>query len=326
MTSIPKEISNGLLSVNASLDYSWDSFCEDADFPTAFMQTVFLNTTFPNAYRYFWIENSSIRAAIMLQGEEPNDGIPSFSVFHSISLLTKSSNQISEWGVADMSNFLQKLIIELTNRHQNFQLSLSPQFQDVRPFLWHNFEEGKDEFTILPRYTAIKNLQSFSCEIDLLNSMNKNRQRIYKKVNSVGLRFIESVDIQDFLDLYIETFARQDVSVYSETKNRVRSLLEIISGGKGMLLGAVDSHGKLLSGLAVVTSGKTACSLFIVNSSIGREIGASTWLIFKALIFTKELGFSFFDFVGSNTLGRGNFKLSFGSDLRLYFEARYRRE
>lgn len=321
----PKEVSNGLLSVNASLDYDWDSFCDGVNFPTPFMQTVLLKTTFPNAYRYFWIENSRVRAAIMLPGEESKEGIPSFSVFHSIGLSNKGSNQNSEWGVADKSNFLQQVIVELSRRHHDFELSLSPEFQDVRPFLWHNFDQGKDEFIIFPRYTAIKNLENFTYEIDLFNSMNKNRQRVYKKVDSMGLRLIESVDIEDFLDLYTETFAQQDINIDSKTKDKVQSILEIISGGNGMLLGAADSHGKLQSALAIVTSGKTAYSLFIVNSSSGREIGALTWLIFKALIFTKKLEFSFFDFVGSNTLGRGNFKLSFGADLRLYFEVKYRR-
>ena len=315
---------DGLIKIDETLIKQWDLVCENSDFPNPFMKNSFLEISFPTASRYFWFENSIIRAALVVPILNSSVQIPGFSVFHSICLISKKTESLRNWGIVEKNNFLQNTMRELVTVHKDFDLSFSPDFQDIRPLLWHNFNTSSDNFSISPRYSAIKDLRSLSSECDLIETLNVNRRRIFRKIEKAGLRLKENINVDDFMMLYQETFSRQNISPNLQTLEKVRALLNQIARDNGLLLGAIARDGTLLSGLAVLKSQNRAYSLFIVNSAEGRESGASTWLVVKALLLAKSIGIDFFDFVGANTQGRGNFKLSFGADLQLYFEAKYR--
>ena len=61
--------------------------------------------------------------------------------------------------------FIEAAIDHLISRYNHFELSLSPQFQDLRPFLWHNFHEpDKGPFNISVRTQAIKKLRNLQVQ------------------------------------------------------------------------------------------------------------------------------------------------------------------
>ena len=318
---IPK---NGLVALDGELVKKWDVVCEKSEYPNPFMRDSFLSISLPQAKRYFWYEKSLIRAALVVPSSPATLEVPTFSIFHSLSLISQGTYNKPIRGVSDKNALLQRILDELTKKHSDFDLSLSPDFLDIRPLQWHNYESSSGVFSITPRYTAVKNLKSISSEGDLVNSFNVHRRRIINKIDDSGLRFTDSINLESFIQLYRTTFIRQNITPSLQTLEKVRQLLSSIQNQNGMLLGAVDSDGVLLSGIAILMSRNTAYSLFIVNSDVGRDNGVGTWLMAKTLEFGKRIGLEYFDFVGANTLGRGNFKLSFGADLQLYFEASYR--
>jgi lipid II:glycine glycyltransferase (peptidoglycan interpeptide bridge formation enzyme) len=56
-----------------------------------------------------------------------------------------------------------------------------------------------------------------------------------------------------------------------------------------------------------------------------RHSGAATKLMFENIYRAKESGIQELDFVGVNSPQRGDFKLSFNAELKLYFDVRFYR-
>ena len=209
------------------------------------------------------------------------------------------------------------LIHVLCERYGNFSMALSPDFADLRPFLWHNYHEANSpRFAISNRYTATLDLSDFQLE-SYLKSIRKVRRQEFKKTSA---EIIETKDSVLFLDLYVKTFERQEVVISQQE-------LELVSGIATSAL--ANRFGRL--SMATTIDGVASMSLFVYDSHSAyylfgannpelRNSGASTALMIENICAMAELGRSKVDFIGVNSPNRGDFKLSFNSVLTPYYE------
>lgn len=229
-----------------------------------------------------------------------------------ISQLTTQKRILMEFRI---TKFLMEHLLEI---YQNFSMSLSPFFRDLRPFIWHNYGSGT-VFEIRQKYTANLSLSGFDL-ILYLNKIRSVRRQEYNKSNSIVK---DSSDIGLFLNMYVKTFNRQGLQVDPMTLKIVEDVcLAAMSGGYGHMSCACV-NGRVASMAFILFDEYTAYYLFGVNEPDMRKSNASTRLMIENIQNAVHKGVKNFDFVGVNSPQRGDYKLSFAPEIFPYHEVHF---
>ncbi len=209
------------------------------------------------------------------------------------------------------------IIQSLIEHYGDFSMSLSPAFDDIRPFLWYNYHQpDAPRFTIRNRYTAMLDLSDFQLESYLKSIRAVRRQEFNKSAAEIT----ETTDVTLFLDLYLKTFERQDIAVSKEQQALVHNICtSALSHGYGRLSMATTASG-IASMSLFIHDQRCAYYLFGANDPELRNSGASTALMVDNIRSMAERGIARLDFVGVNSPNRGDFKLSFNPELTPYHD------
>ena len=220
--------------------------------------------------------------------------------------------------VLDEFRIGEQLAGELAARYREVRLPLSWAYADVRPFLWHDYHvAGAARYVATPRYTAVLPLAGLDAG-SYPAQVRACRRQEWRKAQPLELR--DDIAVDDFLRLYQQTFERQELAVDEQALQRVRGITEAaLAGGWGRLAGCLTPDG-LASATLFVRDATRAYYLFGANDPAQRNRGAATRLIFDNVFDAIDRGLAEVDFVGVNSPARGDFKLSFDPELRLYFE------
>lgn len=215
--------------------------------------------------------------------------------------------------------FIQALI----ERYGNFSMAMSPQFTDLRPFLWHNYHlPNAPKFSISARYTAILDLAGFQYDLYIKTVRAARRQEVKKSTAIIA----DTDDISLFLNLYTKTFERQRIGINAQQLKLVRNIVtSSLKYGFGRLAMA-SVAGSVASMSLFIHDDRRAYYLFGANDPSFRSSGASSALMVDNIRAMAELGMSQIDFVGVNSPNRGDFKLSFNPVLKQYHEVNFVRQ
>ena len=191
---------------------------------------------------------------------------------------------------------------------------------DMRAVLWHHYhtpELGKYRIEVC--YTAIKDIAD-----NVLHGLSKGRRLDYQySTDRYGLSIRNDCDdtaMNEFMNLYVETFARQGIRITKATLDMVESILKAaFAGNYGMMRTAVSPDGKSVDSILVLFDQMSAYYLFGANHPDYRKYGGGTLLLVEAMKELQMKGIRYFDFVGANSPLRGDFKLSFGAVLKPYY-------
>jgi hypothetical protein len=100
---------------------------------------------------------------------------------------------------------------------------LSWNFQDMRPFSWHNYhEEHAPHFTTRAQYTAVLDIGAMEPE-SYPSQVRACRRQELKKASNFSLTYAAQPD--DFLRIYTSTFARQGIALEGARVELVRSII-----------------------------------------------------------------------------------------------------
>ena len=211
------------------------------------------------------------------------------------------------------------LINILHKRYGNFSMALHLDFDDIRPFLWYNYNESNGQkFIIKTRYTAVINLENFNLEEYLKNIRAVRRQEYRKTAAEIS----QTKNTTLFLEIYAKTFARQGIIISSERLELVnRIVTTVLENNIGILSMASTKHGIASMALFIYDS-HNAYYLFGANNPELRNTGASTALMINNICAIADMGISNLDLVGVNSPNRGDYKMSFNSVLKPYYEVK----
>ncbi len=209
------------------------------------------------------------------------------------------------------------LIKQLILIYQSCSMSLSPFFQDLRPFLWHNYGLiDQPKFNIVNRYTSRLNLNHFNFQ-DYLCSIRSVRRQEYKKSMAV---VNSSNDVDQFLSIYKKTFQRQGLEVNTQDIGLVERIAQSSLENKYGRLMSAKVNDQPASMALFIFDMNCAYYLFGANDPEFRNSGASTRLMIESVQYFASQALTSFDFVGVNSPSRGDYKLSFNPDLLPYQE------
>ena len=122
--------------------------------------------------------------------------------------------------------------------------------------------------------------------------------------------------------MYISTFARQGISIGHGELEKLSSIIDFAEKNHGFVVNIRDSQSVASAAAVCLTDRDTAYSIFILNDADKIADGCASLCVDAAIDRACSLGLSKFDFVGANSPGRGDFKLSFGAKLEPYFHVR----
>lgn len=221
-------------------------------------------------------------------------------------------------------------ITELDRLYSPIELALSPQFEDLRPFLWHNYHDpcASKKFSIDLRYTTyldIKDLVNIEDEqSETFHGMETLRQRHVRDASKKGGYVRIGDDGTLLVDYYRALMTRQGTPAKEEKLSRIRRLVQGLAvAGHGAIYEVLNSRGVVVYVAVYGWDNKRAYYLFGAGHPEVTEPWQGTlahWGAFKDL--ARRVGIREVDLEGVNSPQRGWFKLGFGGSLVPYYEVR----
>ncbi len=223
------------------------------------------------------------------------------------------------------------LIEEVLRRNEFINFSLSPDFFDLRPFQWWNYNESnKKHFQINIKYTAQYNLSNFNNEEQLLLTFRPDdKRKKFKKLNSRG-EFYTDIDKEfnpSFLsELYKETINNSGGIISIEELYYLEALMNLttenfVSPIKTSVVLLKSKVNDEVHGFQLLLIGKSkSYAVAQAVTNFARSKSASILLTASSIKYTKTLGCKYFDFNGANSPMRGDDKHSFGAQAYSYME------
>jgi hypothetical protein len=299
----------------------WDGLVEASPQGTVFSKYAFLQSLGVPFRLYIVSSGRAVVAMLSVIEDEAGNAVRfPFTPYQGI-LFVEDAQASARQRVLNQFRITEFLVGELTRRYRSIGMGLSWNFEDLRPFLWHNHGQADAaHFTAQPRYTAVLDLRGLDLQT-YSREVRRDRRNDLKKASEFTVN--GQADIHDFLRLYEDTFKRQEIVLGAATLERVASITRgALNGGYGRL-SCCETPSGIASTNLFLYDAKRAYYLFGANDPEQRHTGAATKLIFDSISEAQRRDLLELDFVGVNSPARGDFKLSFNPDLKLYFELDY---
>jgi hypothetical protein len=299
----------------------WDTWVDRSPQGTVFSKSAFLRSL-GVPFKLLMVRDGERAVALLSAITDDSGNIVrfDFTPYQGILFLPDSTSQQRHKTVVDEFRITEFVVAELTTLHRAVDIPLSWNFNDIRPFLWHNWGSSSGVFVARPRYTAVLDLTAIDAGTYPSQVRACRRQELKK---SSDYAVSDEHEVEEFLEIYPRTFARQGIELGPERLSLVRRIAAAaLAGGYGRLSGCRGPAG--LAGMCLfLYDSKRAYYLFAANDPELRHTGASTRLLFDNILEASRRGLAELDFVGVNSPDRGDFKLSFNPQLKLYFEMSY---
>lgn len=300
----------------------WDAFVAASPQGSVFCESRFLEAT---GVRWETVALGSaggpeVAGLVVFDGDEPVRAPGRYTVFQGVLFSEAVSGLAPHRRIPRCLELVEGLIETLAERHPRVSFCLHPSFRDVRAFSWFHYSQPElGQFAIDVQYTTVLDLAAAGPDESLARARSVRRQERARALRD-GFTVEETRDVADFLRLYRATFERQELSVAEADLTLVESIARgAVERGFGRLFEARAPDGAAASAALFLHDAHTAYYLFGANEPELRRSGASTLLLFEAIERCRADGLRHVDMVGVNSPNRGDYKTSFGGELRSYF-------
>lgn len=301
---------------------NWDNFISQSPQRSIFLYTNFLDSLKVNYNLVTCYLNGKIVIGTPIIFSVENLPIESsfpFTQFQGLVLADHSHMNLNSKITLEIQ-IVQYFISSLVKQFKKIYLSNSWRFNDIRPFLWFGFDENefKNQFAILPRYTGILDLKkNDSLENFLLSIRAVRRQEYNKAFRTMQFKFSDEISILD--DLHAKTFERQNIKRGNNASELIKSIaFSALKNNYGKLCIATLNNIPIAATLFLYDD-RTAYYLISANDPSYRKYNANTFLLINMIKDAMEKKYLEIDFCGLNSPNRGDFKVSFNAEPKLYF-------
>lgn len=188
----------------------------------------------------------------------------------------------------------------------HIELIQSPDFTDIRPFIWNGWKSNV-------RYTHILDI-----DIDLPDKIGKKKKEIQKAIEK-GIVIRKLNDSSCFYKLYIQTFERQKIRP-PVPKSFFDELIEsvCVKGSGDMWIAEVPS-GEIASAEIVIWDNNRAHSIFAASDTELRNTNPNALLINEIYNDLRKRGFKEWNHMMGNVQNLSRFMSFFGTRLVPYY-------
>ena len=301
---------------------NWDNFISQSPQRNIFLHTNFMDSLKVNYNLVTCYLNGKIVIGAPIIFSEKNLPLEHpfpFTQFQGLVLADNSHMNINSKITLEIE-IVEYFISVLTQNFKKIYLSNSWRFRDIRPFLWFGFDESesKNNFTILPRYTGIMDLKKNDIFEKVLLSIRAVRRQEYNKALQ-KMQFIYSDEISILDDLHSKTFERQNIKRGNNASDLIKSIASsALNNNYGKLCLAIQDK-KPIAAILFLYDDRTAYYLISANDPDYRKFNANTFLMLNMIKDAIDRKCLEIDFCGLNSPNRGDFKVSFNAEPRIYF-------
>jgi hypothetical protein len=308
----------------------WDSFVEESPQGTIFSSSLYLDAVGRKYERFFVCKGDEIKAAFccIITDDERECELDDLVIYNSL-MFRNDPAQKETKARSERFEITEFVIEALDKRFDKIELSLALQFEDLRPFLWHNYHSPnlKDKFKVDLRYTSYIDIS------ELKENKNEEETILFKKLDTIRQRNIREArkkgaytEIGREIDLFIEFYenlmiSQQYPALHKKLEHMSRLVNKLINNNKAIMVLTRNSSGKIIYITIFCFDSKRAYYLFGAGDGQASDRYKGTigfWDGFKIL--SKHCHINEIDMEGVNSPQRGWFKLSFGGDLRPYYQ------
>jgi hypothetical protein len=308
----------------------WDRFVDQSPQGTVFSYSEYLENTCYKNIRHYVYQGSEIKAGLVLNlsDDESCCVLDDLVIYNGIIFRDdKTAKPVK--ARSERFEITEFIIDELSKKYSSIKMALAPQFEDVRPFLWHNYhsENSNKKFSLDIRYTSYLAIRELASQLDEMNTelfrnLETIRQRNIREARKSGAILTKESDAQLFISFYTALMKEQGETVPLEKLRRMENLIDVlIKNDQGAMYCAQTSEGKPGYITIFCKDRRRAYYLFGAGNPEIKERYLGTiafWDAFKDLANTH--GINEVDLEGVNSPQRGWFKLSFGGDLKCYYQ------
>ena len=296
---------------------SWDRFVKKSPQRSIFVYTDFLDSL---NYEYKLITTYDskriVMGTIILLNKDKNPllEILPFNLYQGI-LFGKNRSDIYHKSLSYNLKVLEFSLQSICSQYENLCICNSYHFNDLRAFSWHNFDEiDKKKFNTEIFYTGIIKKELYLSFEEYIKNIRSVRRQEFKKA-SKELTIKSSTDWFLLLELYKKTLNRQDISISKEEELLLPSIVKnaLIKGYGEMFIAYLDK--KPISAVFFLNDDRTVYYLIGASDPKYRNKYGSTFLLLNFIKTFFKSDFEEFDFLGTNSPYRGDYKLSFNCEL-----------
>jgi len=312
----------------AELDDKWDDLVTKSVNGTVFCTSQYLKNIEANVAPYYYRRNQELRAAVLLieTQDRLDTYLHDFVIYNGLIFAPPQNKQNRSQVISEQFDISTFLAEELAGIYNSVNMQLHPTILDIRPFLWFNYGADGPKYAVDLRYTSYLNIEDFSSAGKLediatyMQASNARRQEIrYGIRDNVVTKEEFNPDL--FVDFYKETMKRQDIAVEEDVLNQMNSLItNLFKTNIGRMFVSYLSSGEPGSMAFFVMDSKRGYYLFGANDPGLRDSHTGTAVLWDAFYSLSREGINEIDMEGVNSPYRGWFKLSFGGDIRPYYQ------
>lgn len=308
----------------------WEEFVISSPQYTMFVSAIYLNS-FGGQYKLFFVKKGiQVKAAIcVLLSEDKKNIILDELVIYSGILFKNDVTQKEVKARSERFELTELIIDYITSKYKNIEIALPVAFEDMRPFLWYNYgsENSNEKFELDLRYTSyinISELKGSKNEEDtiLFKNLDTLRQRNIRKARKEQSYTVEELCINTFLDFYKDLMFKQDEAVSQEKLDNMSNvILNCTASNKAVMLATKNSENEIIYITVFSYDNNRAYYLFGAGNLDAVEKYKGTICFWDGFIkLAQDYNIKEVDMEGVNSPSRGWFKLSFGGELKPYYE------
>jgi hypothetical protein len=312
-------------------DYTiWNNFNELSPQGTIFSNVDYLEAAQVNYKLYFAYRGDKIKAgiAVCLSDNNENVILDEFVIYNGI-LFKDDPVQKEVAAKLERQEITEFIIQRLTDQYKNIAISMAPQFEDLRPFIWHKYGSNTQSelFKLNLRYTSYLDISEFRLkndyyEMQMFKNMARLRRRKIKDAITNGATVTEDMDPCILVNYYENTLRKQNMNVSAKKISRIKSLhLKFNDLNIGKTFYVVEKDGLVSYAISVCYDNKRGYALFASGNSDSNLTYPGTYAYYSVaryLSITNRL--NVLDLEGINSPERSKFKMGFGGEITKYFE------
>lgn len=322
-----------LVAVNDKQN-EWDCFIRDSGQGTIYSCSKYLDAVGSPYALYFVYKGHEVKAGIALQLS--NDGklaiLNDFVVYNGIIF---RANRLQKEVKAKIERFeiTEFVVTELVHLYSSIAISLHPGFEDMRPFLWHNYNDASHEkrCSLDLRYTSFLPVSEFFLrreeeQMSLYENLDNIRQSDIRKARKDGVIVREEPSCIDlFIEYYSALMSLQGEQVSDQKLLSMQKLVQrLISDNLAKLFVAVNKTSHQISYITVFTLFENrATYLFGAGRPGDTKRFDGTICLWDSFKILSTYGIQEIDMEGINSPQRGSFKLGFGGTVTPYYHVSF---
>jgi hypothetical protein len=312
----------------------WDALVDRSPQGTLFSEQIYLKAS-GSDYQLFWIKQGAetkAGVALIVSGDGKNCELNDLVIYGGLLFDLDPERQMVNRR-SDEFQITEFFIEQITGIYASIDFQLSPEFGDMRPFLWHRYhDKAHHKFHVDLRYTSYLDISSLNDykgreeDSPCFNNLETIRRRRVRESKKKGGKVTCGNDVDILVEFYRTLMHRQGDPQSSVKLTRMKKIMDVLlEAGRGAVYHAMNSDGTVIYSIFYGWDAKRAYYLFGAGHPEVSEPWQGTlvhWEAFKDLAQRRNIGEV--DMEGVNSPQRGWFKLGFGGDLRPYYHVHKR--